>query len=521
MRPLHNIFPGVPQGVRPGHTLPGYIPPPHPDPIGTITVGGTPPTSTVVGTTHPTPFVLPTAATNTPPGTGATAGTTAAGTGATLLPTNTNNPPPLIVSGSGGLPPKLDEDDIPPTKPPGGGGTTPVQAGGSPTQGGGPGQVGGVDGGGPTGPRNMGTNLRNPRAPLSFNVGGARFSFPSIHHSSRSSAAPAIHWGAGWREVRARNGKTYMLHTNGARAVLGDQNRVGVSNPSKVSVVATPFGRGKRFPDGTVVVPGIGHDRQPYRIAPDGRVYPLSFGKHKFGGVTARVFHASTVHVTTPDGRSIHYDSRGNVRLPRGHRGHAANGNIHVNGGGPMNITASQLTSMVNQVSQLTSQVLERAEASGQANPEMTAQIRALIAQLPEALQGALNGALGQAINGGGGNTLVNNPGSSAPKPFVPTTLSSLYSQGNPTPPRSPRPGERLTDFIESVLMPLMPSRPATPVQPAQPTSPTNGGGGSGGSTTRPPAHVPMVYPLNPGHGSQPTHPPATGGGNHHAGMAM
>lgn len=181
-----------------------------------------------------------------------------------------------------------------------------------------------VEGGGPVAQlRNLGTRAAGNGKPISVSVGKAYFSLPPVATSNKSVKAPPVKWGAGWTK---QTDGTYK-HTNGSVARPGKQPRLSVSNPSKISIINTKYGRGQKLPSGDVV--GIDKSGVPYQIDSHGNKMKLSFGIHKIGGLTIRAFEATTVNVVVPDGRFMRYDSRGNIRLGSG------NGAKLVSGGGP------------------------------------------------------------------------------------------------------------------------------------------------------------------------------------------
>ena len=411
-----------------------------------------------------------------------------------------------------------------------------------------------VEGGG-GGPKNVGANRLSQHAPLAFTAGdGATFTFPSIEKSSKSSAAPEVKWGAGWRPVSGANGDTVMVHTNGSRAVVGHQVRIGASSPSLVHTIKTPFGTGKQFPDGTVVLPGIGGRHTPFRIDPKGRIFPLPFGKHTFGGVVANTYTATTVNFKTADGRLGKFDSRGNVRLP-GHPAHAVtqgvgalSGGGAVGGGPVLTAQQTQMKTMVEAVSGLTQSVLEKLEAAHQGDPALLAQAHQLLNALPAALAHAFGGASTTSATppttqpatttsatpaanttGGGPTASIDAAGKVVGGGSIPADFLDAIgtTRGGPAGTGGPRPGESVQRFIQrayeahgldSATIPAW-TPPAVAITPAK-------GGGAHAHHAKPAAQhatpvahhaKPTVHhmkPMSPAHDGTPAagaQPPRTG----------
>jgi hypothetical protein len=260
----------------------------------------------------------------------------------------------------------------------------------------------------------------------------------TIAAQSQPHVAPAVNWGSGWREVTGRNGAKFMRHTSGERAYVSDQIKLVAHSPGRIQIVATPFGQGKKFPDGTVLVPGVGGHRQPHRLSADGKIYPLDFGRHTFGGVRVDVVRATVVQVVDAGGTRRRYDSRGMLRFPQRAAGAGALG---VQGGGPMNTQASQLKATVEGIAQTARAVLEQAEATGKADPSLLASIRSVLASLPAALNGAIAGMTHVAGGGGSaGSSGVSKPPSTNP-----------FRSIDPLPLRAPRSGERVQEYLKAV----------------------------------------------------------------------
>ena len=309
-----------------------------------------------------------------------------------------------------------------------------------------------VSGGGPR-------RMNDGTQPFDVEASGARFSFGA---QTNPAASPNVTWGDGWKQVATADGTTYMKHSNGARATISRQVKLVVGRPGDVAIVTTPFGKGKKFPDGTILVPGLGKQATPYRIDPNGKMYPLPFGQHTFGGVRVNVLNTSVVHMVGADGVARRYESRGMMRFPRKAQGAAALG---VLGGGPLaNIKPDQLKDMVSRISSIASAILSQAEGVKGADPSVIAGIRSLLAGLPAALEGAIAGMT--HTNGGGGTT----------KPFTITRAEDLFSSHSTVVVRKPRPGESMTDYVDAVYGDYRTSHTAggPVVQPA-PVSPQSG----------------------------------------------
>lgn len=276
--------------------------------------------------------------------------------------------------------------------------------------------------------------INDGRKPFDVDASGARFSFGAQHASHES---PNVSWGDGWKQVATSNGTTYMRHSSGARATTSQQVKLVVDRPGDVAIVSTIFGKGKKFPDGTILIPGLGKQATPYRIDSHGKMYPLPFGQHTFGGVRVNVLNTSVVHMVGADGVARRYESRGMMRYPRKANGAAALG---VRGGGPMsNIKPEQLTALVNNISSITSSILSQAEGIKGVDSGMLAGIRSLLSGLPAALQGAIAGMT--HTDGGGGTA----------KPFTITRAEDLFSSQSTVAIRKPRPGESMNSYVEAV----------------------------------------------------------------------
>lgn len=320
------------------------------------------------------------------PGTPATA--TGGGPPATPLPSNPGTPP------AGAQPPPLPGGGT--SQPPIGNlptSTPPVAS--APAKGGNAGAVDPL--GGPNGKlRGVGTRRDGLSKPIRAAAGpGAWFQFPSIKQSSKSAKAPKISWGPGWKKV----GK-YMQHTNGARAYPGVQTKIQVPH-GKTKRVDTPFGPGHRFPSGDVV--GIGRDGKPFHVDASGTKHSIGFGQHKIGSDSVRLFEASTVHVVTPDGRMMRYDSRGTVRMGRSAAQRAAAAAAAaVTGGGPA-ATTDPTTQTKGGGETDNRAKIDAAVANIKNLTQMLSTLTALLGQLngisgPGALGGA-SGDIGQFIS--------------------------------------------------------------------------------------------------------------------------
>lgn len=238
--------------------------------------------------------------------------------------------PPVGTSSTGGPPaPPTSGGDVPPPPPaqdPSSGltsggasasktDTAAAKAGGASATGGGP----------ATGPRVSASrqhNLKTTQTVVLGGPGGAKFSFPPLSTSLKALKAPGVSWGSGWTPV---DGKTGMYkHSDGTTARLQRVPHVVVSNTKKVVSVMTEYGKGRKFPDGTIV--GMGADMQAWKISPNGNYEQIKHGVYKFGGVRVRLGEATAVHVKTPDGRYVRFDSIGNTRLGKVRFGGAATG---------------------------------------------------------------------------------------------------------------------------------------------------------------------------------------------------
>jgi hypothetical protein len=218
------------------------------------------------------------------------------------------------------------------------------------------------------GPRDVHA-VRSPGAktPLEFSIGDASFTFPPLGVSGKSNNAPMAAFGEGWTQKTSPKGVIYFEHTNGTRATPKTQLRISVSRPGKVTIVTGDFGKGKKFPDGTIV--GIGKDGKYFKIDPQGNKSTIGFGSHTFGGVKVRLFEAAVMNVVTPDGRFVRYDSRGRMRMGRslglraatigGGAAQAATASTQpAKGGGPL-AAGGDIQSIVNKMMPIISSLLE------------------------------------------------------------------------------------------------------------------------------------------------------------------
>lgn len=149
----------------------------------------------------------------------------------------------------------------------------------------------------------------NRSEPIKAEVDGASFGFPSFKASAKSTDAPAIKWGPGWKKVE-KDGMWYMQHSNGVRAVPAVEWRITPRPADKVQTIKVTNGWGKRFPNGSVLV----FDRKEgaYLLDPKGNKKKMSKGNHVIDGVKVRIFEASVVRTIDKDGKVDVFDSRGN-----------------------------------------------------------------------------------------------------------------------------------------------------------------------------------------------------------------
>ena len=233
-------------------------------------------------------------------------------------------------------------------------------------------------------------------------VGDATFSFPSFNASAKSTAAPAITWGAGWTKVE-KNGMYYMQHTNGTKAIPAVEYRITPTPADKVQTIKVANGWGKKLPDGTVIV--FDRDKGPYRLDPKGAKHALPFGTQTFGGVKIRVFEATVVRTLEPNGAVTVFDSRGNTKA--GTRRTSGGGGLlgasagASGGGGSVTqsdgttvgggSTTAQLTSQVEKITAAARALLAQVNG-GTMDAAAFAQLQAQLAALPAGLTAALAG---------------------------------------------------------------------------------------------------------------------------------
>ncbi len=312
----------------------------------------------------------------------------------------------------------------------------------------------------------------------------------TMQAQKKPGIAPAVTWGTDWSPVKTASGVTCMTHPSGARATVVNEVRLVVGSPSSVSIVSTPFGNGKRFPDGSVLIPGMGTRHEAYQITPEGKLQPMAYGTHTLGGVRVDIVNVAVVRVKDANGTMRKYDSRGMLRYPGSAAGAGAH-NIGVVGGGPMNQKAAQIKSTVEQISTIARSILEQIEAAGGADPKTAASIRALLAGLPAALDGALAGIThGSDSSMGGGGTARTDTTRK-------TSLMDMFRASNLHRPRGPHPGESVGEYIVAITRDY--EAATTPPPASGSVSPTTTPGTgvsnpSSGSET-PPAQPPNTRP--------------------------
>lgn len=149
----------------------------------------------------------------------------------------------------------------------------------------------------------------NRGEPIRASIDGAEFGFPSFRASAKSTAAPAVNWGPGWKKVE-KDGLWYMEHSNGSKAVPAVEFRITPKPADQVQTIKVTNGWGKKFPDGSILV----FDRKEgaYRLDPQGNKHKVPLGNITVGGVKLRVFEASVVRTLDRDGKVDVFDSRGN-----------------------------------------------------------------------------------------------------------------------------------------------------------------------------------------------------------------
>jgi hypothetical protein len=195
-----------------------------------------------------------------------------------------------------------------------------------------------------------------------------------------------------------------MEHTNGAKAYDGVQPKIQVPH-GKTKRVDTKYGPGHQLKNGEIV--GIGRDGKPFHIDKSGQKHAIGFGNHKIGGQKIRLFEAATVHVVTPDGRMMRYDSRGNVRMGRSAAERAAAAAAaSVTGGGGTTAPAPGAPTTATKGGPESTDPAAAQKASLENLKKMVEQLQALLAQL-----GVTPGTTGSGGVGGssglGGSTGV------------------------------------------------------------------------------------------------------------------
>jgi len=269
--------------------------------------------------------------------------------------------------------------------------------------------------------------------PMVAAVDGAKFSFPSFNKSAKSTAAPAITWGPGWKKVE-KNGMWYMQHANGTKAIPATEFRITPTPADKVQTIKVANGWGKKFPDGSIVV--FDRTEGAYRLDAKGVKHQLPLGNQTIGGVKVRVFEAAVVRTLEPSGAVTVFTSRGqtNAGSKRGAIaaavGAAGGGAAMVSkpttvaqgsptqgggtvaqgsptqvggsvtqGGGAVVPTTAQLAQHIGTLTAAARQLLEQVQ-SGTVDPAKLAALQAQLSALPS--------GLGQAVGAAG--TMVATP---------------------------------------------------------------------------------------------------------------
>jgi hypothetical protein len=163
----------------------------------------------------------------------------------------------------------------------------------------------------------------------------------------------------------------------------------------KTKRVDTKYGPGHQLKNGEIV--GIGRDGKPFHIDKGGQKHSIGFGNHTIGGQKIRLFEAATVHVVTPDGRMMRYDSRGNVRMGRSAAERAAAAAAaSVTGGGGTTAPAPGAPTTASKGGPDSSDPAATQKASLENLKKMVEQLQSLLAQL-----GVTQGATGSGGVGG------------------------------------------------------------------------------------------------------------------------